>query len=96
MLTIICVALSSHQRTNSVIEKYNRGFNHLFDSPDTGIFVFSERVRVETVPWEKRQEDALQDSFTNRQERKEVPWSVIPKDFDEWEPKSKRGETGSK
>ena len=34
--------------------------------------------------WEKMHKDALKGHFTNRQERKEVPWPDIPADFEDW------------
>ena len=66
----------------------------MFDSPNLGLFVFCERVREEAVHWERRHEDALECSFMNGQGRKEVPWTEIPQDFEEWDPKKKRGKKG--
>ena len=34
------------------MERYNRDFNNLFDSPNPGLFLFCERVRREAVQWE--------------------------------------------
>ena len=72
-----------------MMERYNRDFNNLFDLPNPGLLVFCERVREEAVRWEKRHEDELKGNFTNRQERKEVPWPDIPADFEDWEPKKR-------
>ena len=76
------------------MQRYNRDFNNLFDSPSPGLFVFCEKVREEAVRWEKRHEDALKGRFTNRQGRKDVPWPGIPDDFEEWELKKKRKKVG--
>ena len=46
-----------------MMERYNRDFYNLFDSPKPGLFVFYERVREEAVHWEKRHEDVLEWSF---------------------------------
>jgi hypothetical protein len=40
---------SCHQRINNVMERYNRDFNNLFDSPSLGLYVFCERVREEVA-----------------------------------------------
>jgi hypothetical protein len=56
----------------------------LFDLPNSGLFVFCERVREKAVRWEKRHKGALKGHFTSRQERKEVPWPYIPADFEDW------------
>ena len=85
---------NSHQRTNNVMERYNRDFNKLFDTPKPGLFVFCERVREEAVRWEKRHDDALKGRFTNRQGRKDISWPEIPFDFDEFEPKKGSSEAG--
>ena len=45
----ILTSLYSHKRTNNVMERYNRDFNYLFDSPSPGLFVFCEKVREEAV-----------------------------------------------
>ena len=39
--------------------------------------------------WGKRHKEALNGHFTNRQERKEVPWPDIPADFEDCEPKKR-------
>ena len=72
-----------------MMERYNSDFNSLFDLSIPRLFVFCERVSEDTVRWEKRHNEALKGHFTNRQERKEVPWPDIPADF-EWEPKKRR------
>ena len=41
------------------MERYNREFNDLFDSPKPGLFVFCERIREEATRWERRHENAL-------------------------------------
>ena len=64
----------SYQRTYNVLERYHRDFNNLFDSPNQDLFVFFKRVREEAIQWEKRHEDAVKGSFTNRKGGKEVPW----------------------
>jgi len=50
-----------------------------------------ERMREEASRWEKRHNHALTGHFTNRQGRKEVPLLEIPSDYEDWEPKKKRG-----
>lgn len=72
------------------MERYNREFNDLFDSPKPGLFVFCERVREEANRWERRHEDALKGKFTHRQKRSEVPWPELPEGFQEFSPKKKR------
>jgi hypothetical protein len=52
---------------------------------------FCERARKEASRWEKRHNHVLKDHFTNRQGRKEMPLSEFPSDFEDWEPKKKRG-----
>ena len=47
---IFCLSFR-HQRTNNVMESYNRDFNNLFDLSNPGLFVFCERVREEAVCW---------------------------------------------
>ncbi len=72
------------------MERYNKEFNDLFDSPKPGIFVFYERVREEAMRWERLHEDALKGKFKHRQKRSKVPWPEVPSDFYEWEPPKKR------
>jgi hypothetical protein len=72
------------------MERYNREFNVLFDSPKPGLFVFCERVREETARWEGLHEDALKGKLKHRQKRSEVPWPEVPSDFYMWEPPKKR------
>ena len=72
------------------MERYNREFNGLFDSPKPGLFVFCERVKDEAMRWESRHQDALMGRYTHKQKRKEVSWTEIPQDFDEWAPKKRR------
>ncbi len=72
------------------MERYNREFNGLFDSPKPGLFVFCEHVREEATCWERRHEDALRGKSTHRQKRSEVPWPEVPVDFVEFSPKKKR------
>ncbi len=72
------------------MERYNREFNDLFDSPKPGLFVFCERVREEAARWERLHEDALKGKFKHRQKRSEVPWPEVPSDFYEWEPPKKK------
>ena len=86
--------LKSHQHTNNVMERYNREFNNLFDSPKPGLFVFCERVREEATRWERTHEDALKGKFRHRQKRSEVAWPEIPADFDEWTPPKKEKNSG--
>ena len=69
------------------MERYNRDFNKLFDSPKPGLFVFCERVREEAARWVKQHDDALKGRFTNRQGWKDISWPEIPIDFDEFEHK---------
>jgi hypothetical protein len=83
-----------HQRTNNVMESYNREFNNLFDSPRPGLFVFCERIRDEAARWVRLHEDALKGNFTHRQKRSEVVWPEVPSDFDEWEAPRKRSTQG--
>ena len=52
---------------------------------------FCERVWEEALSWEKRHNHALKGRFTNRQDGKEVALLKIPSDFEDWEPKKKRG-----
>ena len=53
------------------MERYNREFNDLFDSPKPGLFVFCERVKEEETRWERRHEDALRgNSHIGRKEVK--------------------------
>ncbi len=82
-----------HQRTNNVMESYNREFNSLFDSPNPGLFVFCERVKDEALRWESRHKDSLLGRYTHRQKRKDVKWPEIPKEFNEWVPKKKTKRT---
>ena len=42
------------------MERYNREFNGLFDSPKPGLFVFCERVREEATRWQRLHEDAFE------------------------------------
>jgi hypothetical protein len=77
------------------MERYNREFNDLFDSPKPGLFVFCERIKDEAMRWESRHQDALMGRYTHRQKRKDVAWPEIPEDFDEWAPK-KRENLGRK
>ena len=72
------------------MERYNREFNSLFDSPKPGLFVFCERVWEEASRWERVHEDALKGKFKHRQKRSEVAWPEIPTDFEEWTPPKKR------
>ena len=72
------------------MERYNREFNNLFDSPKPGLFVFCERVREEASCWESVHEDALKGKFRHRQKRSEVAWPEIPTNFDEWTPPKRR------
>ena len=72
------------------MERYNRDFNELFDSPKPGLFVFCERVMEEAAHWVKWHDDALKGHFTNRQGRKDISWPEIPIDFDEFEPPKRR------
>jgi len=72
------------------MERYNREFNNLFDSPKPGLFVFCERVQEEASHWERVHEDALKGKFKHRQKRSEVAWPEIPTDFEEWTPQKKR------
>ena len=52
--------------------------------------MFSEHVREEARRWEKRHKDTLKVNFTNKQSRKEVPWSDVPTDSNHWTAKKKR------
>jgi hypothetical protein len=72
------------------MERYNREFNNLFDSPKQGLFVFCERVREEAARWEKLRKDALKGKFRHRQIRSEVSWPEIPTDFEDWSMPKKR------
>ena len=72
------------------MERYNREFNNLFDSPKPGLFVFCERVREEAARWEKLREDALKGKFRHQQIRSEVSWPEIPTDFEDWSMSKKR------
>ena len=72
------------------MERYNREFNNLFDSPKPGLFVFCERVQEKASRWERTHKDALKGKFRHRQKRSEVAWPEIPADFDEWTPPKKR------
>ncbi len=85
--------ISRHQRTNNVMESYNREFNSLFDSPKPGLFVFCERVKDEALRWESRHKDSLLGRYTHRQKRKDVKWPEIPREFNEWVPKKKTKRT---
>ena len=76
------------------MERYNREFNNLFDSPKPGLFVFCERVREEATRWERTHKDALKGKFRHRQKRSEVAWPEIPADFDEWTPPKKEKNSG--
>ena len=78
------------------MERYNRDFNNLFDSPNPGLFVFCVRVREEMKRCEKWNGDALKGSFTIRKGGKEVLWLEVPQDFEGWEPKKRMGEKGNK
>ena len=89
-MTSICYR---HQRTNNVMESYNREFNGLFDSPKPGLFVFCERIKDEAMRWEMRHKDALSGRYMHRQKRKEVRWPDVPADFDEWSPKKRNKQT---
>ncbi len=71
------------------MERYNREFNNLFDSPKPGLFVFCERVREEAARRERLHEDALNGKFKHKQKRNKVPWPEVPTDFHDWSP-SKR------
>jgi len=51
---------------NNLIERYNRHFKNLFDSPNPGLFVFCERVREEAEHWKTRYEHALKGHFASR------------------------------
>ena len=72
------------------MERYNREFNDLFDSPKPGLFVFCERVREEAARWERLHDDALKGKFKHRHKRRKVPLPEVPLDFYEWEPPKKR------
>ena len=72
------------------MERYNREFNGLFDSPKPGLFVFCKRVREEATWWERLHKDALKGKFKHRQKRSKVPWPEVPTDFYEWVPAKKR------
>ena len=76
------------------MERYNREFNDLFDSPRPGLFVFCERVREEALRWVRTHEDALKGNFKNRQKRSKVVWPQVPSDFDDWEAPRKRRTQG--
>ena len=89
------VCVKRHQRTNNVMERYNREFNDLFDSPRPGLFVFCERVQEEALRWVRTHEDALKGNFKHRQKRSDVSWPDIPSDFDEWAPPKKRRTQGA-
>ena len=60
------------------MERYNRDYNDLFDSPKPGLFVFCQRVREEAYCWERRHEDALRGKFMHRQKRRKEPWPDVP------------------
>jgi len=90
---ILMPLISRHQRTNNVMESYNREFNSLFDSPKPGLFVFCERVKDEALRWESRHKDSLLRRYTHRQKRKDVKWPEIPREFNEWVPKKKTKRT---
>ena len=49
------------------MERYNREFNDLFDSPKPGLFVFCERVREEA---------ALQEKLSRLKERQRIEREV--------------------
>ena len=72
------------------MERYNREFNSLFDSPKPRLSVFCERVREGASRWERVHQDALKEKFKHRQKRSEVAWPEIPTDFEEWTPPKKR------
>ena len=72
------------------MERYNREFNSLFDSPKPGLFVFCERVQEEASRWERVHEDALKGKFKHQQKRSEVAWPEIPTDFEGWTPPKTR------
>ena len=85
--------ISRHQRTNNVMESYNREFNALFDSPKPGLFVFCKRVKDEALCWESRHKDSLLGRYTHGQKRKEVMWRENPQDFHGWSPTKKTKNT---
>jgi hypothetical protein len=76
----------SHNKINNVIERYNSGFNNLFGSLNSGLFVFYEHVREETTKWECKNEDVWKGTDTTHQIGNEVKWPYIPSDFHEWSP----------
>ena len=81
----------SLQRTNNVMERYNRDFNKLFSCDRPSLFNFCECLYVEAKRWLTQHEDALNGIFTGGQTRNNVDWPQIPTDFEGWSPK-KRGQ----
>ena len=80
----------SLQRTNNVMERYNRDFNKLFPCIQPSLFNFCECLHSEANRWLTRHEDARNGVFTGGQKRRSVDWPEIPLDFEEWSPKKRR------
>ena len=86
----------SVQRTNNVLESYNRRFGNKFPHPNPSLLQFGEIVDVETDEWVKKTEFAQQDVYVNARKRKELEWPKIPEDFEDFVPAKKRKKDKSK
>ena len=70
-----------HQRTNNVMERYNREFVGKFTTGSPNLFVFCDVIQAKSQKWVQRHEEAKRGTFTCRQNRKDVDWPDIPEDF---------------
>lgn len=84
----------SHQRTNNMMECYNRNFAKDFSKEKPGLFEWCESLEKHANKRERNWRDAKSGSYTNGQKRKDVVWPKIPQDFEAFCPKKKRKRVG--
>ena len=70
----------SDQRTNNVLESYNREFGNIMGQ-NPNIFSFAEKLDAEMDSWVETVADAHRGIVTTRQDRKDIEWPVAPHDF---------------
>ena len=70
----------SVERTNNVLESYNRRFGDKFPNP----MEFGRIVDEETNEWIDKTEYAAMNVYTNARKRKVVEWPKVHADFNDW------------
>ena len=79
-ITTFFLGSHSDQRTNNVLESYNREFGDLMGQ-NPNIFKFAEKLQAEMERWVETVADAHRGVVTTRQNRSDIEWPVVPHDF---------------